>query len=74
MNKTISELKTEICYHVEVNEQHAGTFGNDKIEILQWILKEPQQVAGLARTSIWDRVSNNTDFIIEIGPRFDNKC
>lgn len=66
MNATISSLKTELCYHVEVD----GAIGNDKIAILQWILKEPQQVNVLSRTSVWDSaVTSATEFIIEIGPR-----
>lgn len=67
VNKTIFELKTELCYHVEVN----GPFSEEKVGVLQWILKEPQQVNPLGRTSVWDSgVSTGKDFIIEIGPRF----
>lgn len=67
MNATISSLKTEVCYHVEVD----SVFDDEKIAILQWILKEPQQFNVLSRTSIWDStVMNATEFIIEIGPRF----
>lgn len=70
VNATISSLKTELCYHVEVDAS-AGAYGEDKIAILQWILKEPQQVNFLSRTSVWDSaVTNGKEFIIEIGPRF----
>lgn len=67
MNATIGSLKTELCYHVEVD----GAFGDDKVAILQWILKEPQQVNVLSRTSVWESApASATEFIIEIGPRF----
>lgn len=67
VNKNVFELKTELCYHVEVN----GPFSEEKITVLQWILKEPQQVKPLARTSIWEStVTTGKEFIIEIGPRF----
>lgn len=47
-----------------------GAISNDQIAILQWILKEPQQVNVLSRTSVWDStVTSATEFIIEIGPR-----
>lgn len=46
-------------------------FSDDKIAILQWILKEPQQVILLSRKSVWgSAVTNGKEFIIEIGPRF----
>lgn len=67
MNATISSLKTELCYHVEVN----GPFDDEKVAILQWILKEPQQIEVLSRASVWDSAAtNDKEFIIEIGPRF----
>lgn len=67
MNATIGSLKTELCYHVEVD----GAFDDEKIAILQWILKEPQQIDMLSRKSVWDSAAtNDTEFIIEIGPRF----
>lgn len=70
VNPTITSLKTELCYHVEVDVSK-GVFGDDKVAILQWILKEPQQVNLLSRTSVWDSaVTNGQEFIIEIGPRF----
>lgn len=70
VNSTITSLKTELCYHVEVDVSK-GVFGEDKIAILQWILKEPQQVNALSRTSVWNSaVTNGKEFIIEIGPRF----
>lgn len=69
VDATIKSLKTELCYHVEVD----GAFGDDKVAILQWILKEPQQVDVLSRTSVWDIAATSaTEFIIEIGPRFAN--
>lgn len=68
MNASISSLKTELCYHVEID---SSALSDEKIAILQWILKEPQQVDLLSRTSVWDSaVTNATEFIIEIGPRF----
>lgn len=71
MNPTIDSLKTELCYHVEVDVSNGVEFGDDKISILQWILKEPQQVNVLSRTSVWSSaVANDKEFIIEIGPRF----
>lgn len=46
-------------------------FDDEKIAILQWILKEPQQIDVLSRKSVWDSAAmNDTEFIIEIGPRF----
>lgn len=48
-----------------------GEFNDEKIAILQWILKEPQQADLLSRKSVWDSaVMTDTEFIIEIGPRF----
>lgn len=70
VNATITSLKTELCFHVEVDVSK-GVFGDDKVAILQWILKEPQQVNFLSRTSVWESaVTNGNEFIIEIGPRF----
>lgn len=67
VNKNVFELKTELCYHVEVS----GPFAEEKIAVLQWILKEPQQVKPLNRTSVWESAATNgKEFIIEIGPRF----
>lgn len=68
VNTTISQVKTEVCYHVEVN---TACLDDEKVEILQWILKPPQQQHGLARTSIWESMgdSSSSAFIIEIGPR-----
>lgn len=67
LNKNVFELKTELCYHVEVS----GPFAEEKVAILQWILKEPQQVKPLARKSVWESaVTTGKEFIIEIGPRF----
>lgn len=66
VNATISSLKTELCYHVEVD----SVIDDEKIAIIQWILKEPQQINVLSRTSVWDSAPlNATEFIIEIGPR-----
>lgn len=51
-----------------------GAFDDEKIAILQWILKEPQQIDVLSRTSIWDSAeffdTDHKHKIIEIGPRF----
>lgn len=68
VNTVITDVKTEICYHVEVN---VANLSDEKVAILQWILKEPQKEHGLARTSIWESVGDNSPlaFIIEIGPR-----
>ncbi|XP_031616970.1 phosphoribosylformylglycinamidine synthase [Contarinia nasturtii] len=71
INATITSLKTELCYHVEVDVSKSE-FGDDKVAVLQWILKEPQQVDLLSRKSAWDSsVANGKEFIIEIGPRFN---
>lgn len=71
VHPSIYGLKTELCYHVEVDVPNEKQFGDDKIAILQWILKEPQQVEFLSRNSLWDSLgANGKDFIIEIGPRF----
>lgn len=68
VNEAIVDVKTEICYHVEVN---VADLNDEKVSILQWILKEPQQHHGLARKSIWESNGDNSSsaFIIEIGPR-----
>lgn len=66
VNSSISGLKAEYCFHVEVAADH---FDDSKVEILQWILKEPQQQHGLARESVWKAVDGQNDFVIEIGPR-----
>lgn len=66
VNSSISGLKAEICYHVEIN---ANDFDDGKVSILQWILKEPQQPHGLSRESIWKSVDDAKNFVIEIGPR-----
>lgn len=69
VNATITSLKTELCFHVEVNDSD-GDFDEEKISILQWILKEPLQINHLARKSVWDSTgTNGNEFIIEIGPR-----
>lgn len=68
MKKTVVSLKTELCYHVEVD----GPIYDKKIAVLQWILKEPQQDHPLERQSVWDSaVATGKDFIIEIGPRLE---
>lgn len=70
MNNTVYALKTEVCYHVEADVASEQQFGDDKVAILQWILKEPQQSEQLSRTSQWDTVAaSGNEFIIEIGPR-----
>lgn len=66
VNPDISNLSTEKCYHVEVS---SGVLGDDKVAILQWILKEPQQSDGLSRQSILDDSAEELNFVIEIGPR-----
>lgn len=56
---------------MEVDISNGAEFDDEKIAILQWILKEPQQVNALSRTSVWNStVANDKEFIIEIGPRF----
>lgn len=63
-------LKTEVCYHVEADVASEQLLGDDKVAILHWILKAPQQVEHLSRTSKWNAVAaSGTEFIIEIGPR-----
>lgn len=58
-------MKTEKCYHIEIN----GTKTNG--EILQWILKHPQQSEGLSQESILNEVRDENTCTIEIGPRFN---
>lgn len=59
-----------MCFHVEIDALNEAAFGSDKVAILQWILKEPQQITALSRESKLTSTVADKDFIIEIGPRF----
>lgn len=67
----MNKLQSEVCYHVEIDAGSEADFGAEKVAILEWILKEPHQVARMLRTSQWDdnNQSNENELIIEIGPR-----
>lgn len=69
MNSKVVNIKTEKCYHIEINDD-----GTDSLlatgEILQWILKRPQQEGGLCQKSSLNDSEEDT-CTIEIGPRFN---
>lgn len=70
MNRSVHKLKSEVCYHVEIDSKSEKEFGAEKMGILEWILKQPQQVGRLPRTSQWGDVrASENEVLIEIGPR-----
>lgn len=71
LNPKIVNIKTEKCYHIEINDANKNKNPTlDAGEILQWILKRPQQEGGLSQKSTLNDSESNT-CTIEIGPRFN---
>lgn len=70
LNPKIINLKTEKCYHIEINDINTNSSSTTG-EILQWILKRPQQAEGLNQKSTLDQIQDKNTCTIEIGPRFN---
>lgn len=60
-------MNAEVCYHVEVDTD----LNEEKLKILDWILREPHENAILSRASVLDAADQKYDYVIEIGPRFN---
>lgn len=70
LNPKIIAIHTEKCYHIELNDDKTtSSLATD--EILQWILKRPQQTDGLKRMSTLNEMKSDRTIAIEIGPRFN---
>lgn len=73
VDATISGLRTEKCYHVELAADAAG--GADAVAsprteaILNWLFKHPQKAGGLTRSSALR--SDASAIELEVGPRFN---
>ncbi|XP_038056272.1 phosphoribosylformylglycinamidine synthase-like [Patiria miniata] len=64
------ELKTEICYNVEVPDK--DSLNKEDLQVLHWILATPFESNSLASKSfLGDEKSSEDDVIIEIGPRLN---
>ncbi|CAG9785046.1 unnamed protein product [Diatraea saccharalis] len=65
----VSELSTELCYHVELAEgcHHLNI---NQIKILKWLLSSPLQPYALKNETVYKNMQQN-QIIIEIGPRFN---
>ncbi|CAG5040208.1 unnamed protein product [Parnassius apollo] len=63
----VTELSTELCYHVEIDEANLNI---SQIKILQWLLCSPLQPNTLRNESAYKCLQND-QLIIEIGPRFN---
>ncbi|RVE47091.1 hypothetical protein evm_008275 [Chilo suppressalis] len=65
----VSELSTELCYHVELAEG-CQYLNIDQIKILKWLLSSPLHPYALKNETVYKTVKQN-QIIIEIGPRFN---
>lgn len=63
----VSELSTELCYHVELAEG-CEYLNINQIKVLKWLLNSPLQPHALRNDTIYKSV-NDDQIIIEIGPR-----
>uniref|UniRef100_A0A336M968 Phosphoribosylformylglycinamidine synthase n=1 Tax=Culicoides sonorensis TaxID=179676 RepID=A0A336M968_CULSO len=66
---SISGLSTEVCYHIETCKGSKLTENDEKV--LRWILKEPQMEDSLTKESQLQSIDDDTQMLIEIGPRFN---
>lgn len=69
LNPKIVNLKTEKCYHIEINDEKTNSSASG--DILQWILKRPLQAEGLSHESTLNKIEDRNTCTIEIGPRFN---
>ncbi|XP_013189373.2 phosphoribosylformylglycinamidine synthase [Amyelois transitella] len=69
VDSDVSDLSTELCYHVELAEG-CDYLNINQIKILKWLLSSPLQPQALKNETIYKQVQG-TQTIIEIGPRFN---
>jgi hypothetical protein len=63
----VSELSTELCYHVELAEG-CDYLNINQIKILKWLLSSPLHPYALKNETVYKNVKEN-QILIEIGPR-----
>lgn len=68
VDSDVSELSTEHCYHVELNEG-CDYLNINQIKILKWLLSSPLQPYALRNESNYKSIQAK-QIIIEIGPRY----
>ncbi|XP_022815968.1 phosphoribosylformylglycinamidine synthase [Spodoptera litura] len=65
----ITQLSTELCYHVELREG-CDYLNINQIKVLKWLLSSPLQPQALRNETVYKNVQGN-QIVIEIGPRFN---
>ncbi|KAF9409011.1 hypothetical protein HW555_011493 [Spodoptera exigua] len=69
VDEDITQLSTELCYHVELREG-CDYLNINQIKVLKWLLSSPLQPQALRNETVYKNVQGN-QIVIEIGPRFN---